>query len=418
MSVFEKESAHALVVGIARYRNIRQLPEVKDATEIAALLADEKRGGYPDKNVRLLRDEEATLTAIRRELGELAGRARPESAVFIYFSGHGGAVASGPRAGQYLLPVDVAYPDDDALAATAIREQEFTEALRAIPAQKVLIVLDCCHASGIGQPRILSAAGQDLPQPLSDYDVLRGGEGRVILASSRADELSWVPAGSEYGLFTKHLLAGLNGGAASEDGFVRVFDLFEYLQPKVTAERRDQRPYFKGELGSNFPVALSQGGRACPAPRTDDGFRYDVYVSYVDRSPDGDWVWDTLLPRLRGAGLRVAVSEDVLEPGVARVVGVERAIVESRRTLLVLSEQSLRDKNVHFENVLAQTVGVKGGTYPLIPVLREPVPDDKIPIRLSQLAPIDLTHPNPARAEMQFARLIKALGSELPKWGG
>lgn len=253
MSVFENESAHALVVGIARYQNIRQLPEVKDATDIAALLADEKRGGYPDKNVRLLRDEEATLTAIRRELVELAGRASPESAVFIYFSGHGGAVASGPRAGQYLLPVDVAYPDDDALAATAIRDQEFTEALRAIPAQKVLIVLDCCHAGGIGQPRILSAAGQDLPRPLSDYDVLRGGEGRVILASSRADELSWVPAGSEY-------------------GFVRVFDLFEYLQPKVTAERRDQRPYFKGELGSNFPVALSQGGGRAPRPGRTTGF--------------------------------------------------------------------------------------------------------------------------------------------------
>ena len=34
--------------------------------------------------------------------------------------------------------------------------------------------------------------------------------------------------GDENSVFTKHLLAGLTGGVPSDDGAVRVFDLFEF----------------------------------------------------------------------------------------------------------------------------------------------------------------------------------------------
>src|SRR5438270_886714 len=65
----------------------------------------------------------------------------------------------------------------------------------------------------------------------SCYEALREGRGRVILAASRSTETSIVLAGAKYGLFTQHLLAGLRGAVASEDGLIRIFDLFEYLQP-------------------------------------------------------------------------------------------------------------------------------------------------------------------------------------------
>jgi hypothetical protein len=195
-----------------------------------------------------------------------------------------------------------------------------------------------------------------------------------------------------------------------------VFDLFEYVQPKVTAEQRDQRPYFKGELGSNFPIALFRGGRKGNVVRAEDGFRYDAYISYVDRPPDGDWVWDTLVPRLQRAGVRVAVADDVLEPGVERVVGVERAISMSRRTVVVLSEEFLKDRIGHFESVLAQSMGVNERSYRLIPVYPGPVAEDLLPPRLRQLVSINLAHPT--RAQMQWTRLIDTLKGPLPKWEG
>jgi hypothetical protein len=120
MTTFRKEDAHALVVGIAQYKFIRPLPEVKDAPAIRDALIDPNRCGYLPENVTLLQDEAATLPALRVALETLRARARPESAVFVYFSGHGGRVSDGPAAGQYLLPVEVEYPDDARMAATAL----------------------------------------------------------------------------------------------------------------------------------------------------------------------------------------------------------------------------------------------------------------------------------------------------------
>jgi hypothetical protein len=356
------DNVRALVIGIANYRQLNPLlPAVlKDARDIHALLVDPQHCGYVPDHVQLLLDEQATRAAICRVLGDLAARSDADSTVFLYLSSHGGRLEAGPYAGEYLLPVDAAYTSAESVAQTAISGSEFTAALRAIPACKVVVIFDCCHAGGIGQPKD-AAAPLMKALPESYYDALKQGCGRVILASSRSTEFSYVMPGDENSLFTKHLLAGLRGGTPSSDGLTRIFDLFEYLQPKVTGDQPYQHPIFKAELEENFPVALRLGGQA-KAPSTDEqGFRYDAYVSYVDREPDSTWVWETLLPRLEEARLRVAVSGDVDEPGVARVVNIERGIKQAKRTMVVLSEAYLEDHMADFENVLAQS----GGGYDL-----------------------------------------------------
>jgi hypothetical protein len=290
------QNAHALVIGIAKYLHINVLPPVRDAKTIADMLADPSRCGYLKDNVRLLVEENATRAALRQGLADLARHSDPDSTVFIYFSGHGGRIASGTHAGEYLLPVDTVFPDDQALADTAISGTEFTTALHAIPARKILMVFDCCHAGGIGQPSDLHAAAV---QPgLSDgyYETLKAGRGRVIFASARPTEYSYVLDGAEYGLFTQYFLEGLRGGAASDDGFIRIFDLFEYLQPRVTKAHPRPHPIFKAEVEENFAVGLYQGGARGVVARDEQGFRFDAYVSYVDRDPDATWVWETLLP--------------------------------------------------------------------------------------------------------------------------
>lgn len=334
------DRSYALVIGIANYEQINKLPStvLKDAQDIHGLLVDPDHCGYPPDNVELLLDSQATQSALRQSLADIADCSDEDSIIFIYISSHGGRVESGPRAGEYLLPVDADYTSSKSLAQTAISGDEFTEALRAIPARKVMVVFDCCHAGGIGQPK--DAAVFTLKTGFSEsyYDALKQGRGRVILASSRSTEYSYVLPGADNSLFTQHLLAGLRGGIPSEDGLIRIFDLFEYLQPRVTGDQPKQHPIFKAEMEENFPVALYLGGQKGVVPTDEQGFRYDAYVSYVDREPDATWVWDTLVPRLDDAGLRVAVSGDVEEPGVARVVSIERGLEQSRRTVVVLSE--------------------------------------------------------------------------------
>src|SRR5271166_5079890 len=142
------DNAHALIVGIADYANIRKLPKVQDAEDLAAALVDPELCGYAPNKVTVLLDQDATRDKIRAGLDALKQRCDANSTVFLYFSGHGGQIKEGANKGQYLLPVEVVYPGDDDLARTAISGAEFTAALRGIPAKRLTVVLDCCHAGG------------------------------------------------------------------------------------------------------------------------------------------------------------------------------------------------------------------------------------------------------------------------------
>ncbi len=414
------ENAHALVVGIADYwhpnRYFNKLPSTvcKDAQDIHALLIDPARGGYHPQNALLLLDSQATLAGLRGALADLAARCDSDSSVFIYISSHGGHIPAGPDAGEYLLPVDVVCTDDGWLRPeTALSGAAFSAALAALPARKVLVIFDCCHAAGIGEIKGAAAPAVKAGLPESYYEVLKAGRGRVIIASSRSTESSWLMPGDSNSLFTKHLLAGLAGGVPSPDGFVRVFDLFEYVQPRVTGAQPQQHPVFQASIEENFPVALSLGGRKAEVPLDEEGFRYDAYISYANRPPDADWVWDVLVPRLEAAGLRVAVSGDSEAPGVARVVNIERGIRGAKRTVIVLSDAYLADNLADFENVLAQTMGIQEGAYRLLPVKIGTMDASRLPVRLSMLTTLDLTHP--ARAEREFGRLVAALKGPLPQ---
>lgn len=409
------ENAYALIVGIANYQKINPLPAtvLKDAQDIYNLLVSPNHCGYLADNVQLLLDSQATQANLQQALGSLAQKSNAESSVLLYISSHGGQVEFGPHVGEYLLPVDADCTSGASLAQTAIAGTEFTEALRAIPARKLLVIFDCCHAGGIGQPKEANAPVLKGGLPDSYYDRLKQGTGRAILASSRSTESSYVLPNASNSLFTQHLLAGLQGGIASEDGLIRVFDLFEYVQPKVTGEQPNQHPIFKAELEENFPVALYLGGQKGVIPKVEAGFRYDAYISYVDAEPDATWVWDTLVPKLEDAGLKIAISGDVEEPGVARVVNIERGIQQAKRTIIVLSETYLRDNMAEFENTLGMTMGIQEGTYRLLPVKSMTLDSSRLPTRLSMLTTLDLSHPR--RAEREFQRLIQALQGPLPQ---
>jgi hypothetical protein len=413
------ENAHALVIGIdTGYERVTKLPLTRDAAAIAALLTNPREGGYAPENVRVLANAAATKQAIQDELADLAARTDPDSIVFVYFSGHGGRIANGPAAGHYLIPVDADAASDTTLAATSLSGDAFTAALNRLPARKVLIIFDCCHAGGIGILKSVTGPVFKHGFPEAYYERLAAGRGRVIFASSLDSESSLVFSADQHGLFTKHLLGGLRGGIPSDDGLIRVFDLFEYVQPRVTAEAGPslpQHPVFKAHLQENFPVALRLGGEVAAVPKDVDGYRFDAYISYVDREPDATWVWDTLVPRLEEAGLRVAVSGDSADPGVPRLVSADRGIAQAKRTVAVLSDSYLADHQAEFENLVAQTLGVDTGSWRLIPVAFDAFDRSRLPIRLGFLTAVELGHPR--RGDRELQRLVAALQGPVPQMG-
>jgi hypothetical protein len=261
---------HALLVGVGDYAHSRfaNLPAtVRDAQALAEILTNPKGGGYPSDNVRTIIGPEATAANLRAALKHLGQVTDTQSTAFVYFSGHGGRTLPPGGANQghaYLCPRE-AVPDD--LPNTAISGDEFSAALAAIPARRVVVVLDACHAAGSATLKAADGAVWKAGLPESYYAALSQGSGRVIIASSKEDQFSRVQAGGKLSLFTHHLRQALMGGAAvREDGLIHVLDVFHYVNQAVTADEPKQTPILKvDDLDLNFPIALVPDQTSEPA---------------------------------------------------------------------------------------------------------------------------------------------------------
>jgi hypothetical protein len=244
---------YAVVIGVGA-----DLPvTVDDATAIAGLLRDPSRCAYPAEQVQLLTGDDAQRDAALSALDWLAEAAGPEATAVVYFSGHGLETPD-----YYLMPYGYDLAD---LPGTAIPGPAFTRRLQAIQAGKLVVLLDCCHAGG--QAEAKGWPGVKSPLPPTVVAELGRSSGRVMIASSRKDEVSWT--GQPYSVFTAALLEALAGyGAFEPDGYARVLDLALWVGRQVPERTGDkQHPILKvSHLEDNFALAWYAAGEKQPRP--------------------------------------------------------------------------------------------------------------------------------------------------------
>jgi hypothetical protein len=244
---------YAVIIGIGA-----DLPvTVDDATAVAGLLHDPSRCAYPAEQVQLLTGEGAHRDAALTALDWLAEVAGPEATAVVYFSGHGLETPD-----YYLLPHGYDLAD---LPGTAIPGPVFSGRLRAIQAGKLVVLLDCCHAGG--QAEAKGWPGVKSPLPPTVVAELARSSGRVMIASSRKDEVSWT--GQPYSVFTAALLEALAGyGAFEQDGYARVLDLALWVGRQVPERTEDkQHPIVKvSHMEDNFALAWYAAGEKQPRP--------------------------------------------------------------------------------------------------------------------------------------------------------
>lgn len=249
---------HALFIGVGG----SDLPHtIDDAAGLAAMMRDTDRCAYPPQQVHLLTGEQATRGRILDQLAQLAAATAADSTVIVYFSGHGYEVTASTGRAYYLLPHGY---DINRLYETAVSGQELADALLAIPQQKLLLLLDCCHAGGLDTTKAPGLQWAKSPLPPEARDRLAQGRGRVVIASSRADELSF--AGQPYSAFTLALIEALSGSGASQlDGYVRVADLALHAREKVPQRTSNrQHPILSFSQADNFVLAYYAGGDTVP----------------------------------------------------------------------------------------------------------------------------------------------------------
>lgn len=244
------EQGHACVIGVGG-----DLPTtVNDAEGLAKILKDPERCAYPAKQVRLLTGERATRAGITSALEALAEATNSDSTVLVYFSGHGYQLAGAIKS-YYLMPYGYSIQD---LPDTAISGSEFTDLLREIPAKKLLVVLDCCHAGGLSD--LSGFEIEKAPIPPEAQRMFAKGGGRIMIGSSKPYELSY--AGKPYSAFTHALIKGLCGdGVVREDGYIRATDLAMYTSRVVSSLTNDrQHPVLDIERADNFKLSYYAGG--------------------------------------------------------------------------------------------------------------------------------------------------------------
>ncbi len=242
------QTGYALLIGINQYREHPLAKAAADARALQAVLIDPEYGAYPEDHVWLMTDKQCTKSNINKAFQCLAQATGLDSTVLVFFSGHGFQQIGGFEPGEYLCPVDV---DVNSPVSTGISSLELTNALDAIRASRLVVLMDACHSGGIGQA---NAPGLSRRGGLSTrtYDAL-AGRGRAILAACGEDEYSYELPGMDNGVFTHYVIEALQGRAC--DGLGRVFaaSLFHYVAGKVTRRCQQQHPYLKYE-GETFAI--------------------------------------------------------------------------------------------------------------------------------------------------------------------
>jgi helicase len=394
-----------LFIGIDRYAS----PGVnwltcsgRDAMALHGLFTDTLGG-----ETVLLVDEQATVAAIRENFEKLAG-ADPDDVVVVAFSGHGTET-------HELVAHDT---EPFNLEQTTVSLTAVGEWCARIPANRLLIILDCCFSGGMGAKALQV---ETLPRDIASVDAKLNqisGQGRVVLAASGPTEKAWEVIRVGHSLLTWHLMQALEGPPEVRQGErIGVLSLLDYVTRRVVdgAKQfgRDQHPAVRGTFDGEFtwPV-LSPGPifraafpeRANPVAAAeieslaDFGFPPAVIEAWAGAIPGLNQLQIDAINDygiLRGEHLVASAPTSSGKTMLGELAAV-RGAIERRRALFLMPLKALvNDKLRQFRQVYGpfgiRTIEATGETDDITPLLRGQY--DIALLTYEKFSAIALTHP-------------------------
>jgi hypothetical protein len=310
----------ALLIGVGTYgEGLGPIPSApRDVDALAELLRDPALGGFDPEAVKVLKDP--ARTEMETAVEALFANRAADDLLLLYFSGHGlrdekrqlflacretSKIQEGPARGRLRQ-------------ATALRARTLQDYMQASPSKRQLVILDCCFSGAMAIGMTVKDEGRiDLAEVL-------GGEGRAILTSSAATELSAAgeavegdASGSGEGLsaYTRFLVEGIRTGAAdrAQRGYVDAEDLHDYVKRRLGEVNPAQTPEF-------YPTRTGHSIVVSRVPR-DPAAEYRKRVQSLAEgrrgviSPAGRILLDDLLRELGLPAAEAArIEAEVLQP--------------------------------------------------------------------------------------------------------
>lgn len=196
-----------------------------DVDGLSAVLSDAAIGGFTDLVVIKNQPHHVVLRGIHQVLRK-AGR---DDLVLIFYAGHGKL----DRAGRlHLATVDTVNAE---LETTSVPATRIRELIENADTSKTALILDCCYSGAIEKSFLCGDVDEQL-------NIMAGGRGTFIMTASTDVQTAREEVRDGFGLFTKHVIGGIQDGAADADGdgVVTMNELYNYVHRQVLAESHQE----------------------------------------------------------------------------------------------------------------------------------------------------------------------------------
>lgn len=279
-----------------------------DVDGMEKVLADAGMGGFTE--VAIFKNEPHHV--VLRGIHQVLRKADRDDLVLIFYAGHGKL----DRAGRlHLATVDTV---NDELETTSIPATRIRELFENADTRKTALILDCCYSGAIEKSFLRGDVDEQL-------NIMAGGQGTFIMTASTGLQTAREEMRDGFGLFTKHVIGGIEGGAADADGdgVVTMNELYNYVHRQVRNEGH-QEP-MKWDLNVQGELVVAQTGRKPREERrravreklfalADQGLLPDMVLtralevsnlSYAETRQGAAAKYDSLLDRVLEDDLRV-----------------------------------------------------------------------------------------------------------------
>ncbi len=264
----------ALLVGINEYAH---LPKdawleyaVNDVTDLRQALVTHY--GFPQENITVLTNDQATGANIRRQLAALVDRrkVKADDRILIYFSGHGQTIKleNGGDMG-FLVPhdaeVDFSQADNPApYLLTCLPMKQVWDYLDSTPAKHVLLLADACYSGLLAKPRALESIS---PEALP---AIAGRRAVQVVTAGRRGEVSYEMSRFGHGAFTHKLLEELKARAGTAGDVFTATELYAAIKRAVANVSGGKQTPQMGDYGTEgdfiFITATRPAGTAPVKP--------------------------------------------------------------------------------------------------------------------------------------------------------
>ncbi len=215
-----------------------------DANAVAGVLEHEDGSTYD----LVEKVENGTHHQALRKIERITADLFEDDFLFVYYSGHG-LVGSNDK-------LHLAFENTEArlLNSTAMKAGTLLDILDDAKPSARLLVLDCCYAGAIGAEFKRSSIEDAVRIEASSH-------GTFVMTSATSSQVAKESPVYGQGVFTKHLVDGLNGAADLDgDGRVSADELFSYVRKNTMREGRQEPRRFNIDAGSS--LILRETGHA------------------------------------------------------------------------------------------------------------------------------------------------------------